>query len=190
MSSIINTRNTLQYAFAIVGLGGSVSLIATAPACSPPDKGVLERSVSTRASPGSFRANGVSTLIEKRCGSLDCHGSPARNMRIYSARGLRLPNDAGILPGTGDTTQDETTANYQSLLTVEPEATNKVIADNGDPYSLLIVKKPLEIEKHKGGAVIRRGDDAERCIVSWLKEDSLAPIDKGACTNAALFPKE
>lgn len=181
---------TLHYAFAIVGLGGTASLLTTTPACSPPDKGVLERAVSTRASPGSFRTTDIKTVIEKRCGSLDCHGNPARNMRIYSSRGLRLPNDAGILPGQGDTTQDEVTANLHSILTVEPEATNKVIADNGDPYSLLIVKKPLEIEKHKGGQVIRRGDDAERCIVSWLKEDTLAPIDKDSCTRAAVFPKE
>lgn len=163
--------------------------LATALACSPPDKGVLERNVSTRASPGSFRAAGVTTVIEKRCGSLDCHGSPARNLRVYSSRGLRLPNDAGVVPGQGETTVDEITANYQSLLTLEPEETNKVI-EGADPYGLLIVKKPLEIEKHKGGPVIRRGDDAERCIVSWLKEDLLTPIDREACARAAVFPKE
>jgi len=173
-------------------LGSCAAMLAVAPACSPPDKGVLERAVSTRASPQSFRATigGVSPVIEKRCGSLDCHGSPARNMRIYSSRGLRLTNDAGILPGQGDTTEDEVTANYQSVLTLEPELTNIVIGDQGDPYTLLLVKKPLEIEKHKGGPVIRRGDDAERCIVSWLKEDVLTPIDRDACTRAAIFPRE
>jgi hypothetical protein len=158
-------------------------------ACSPPDKGVLERNVSTRASPGSFRSAGVTTVFEKRCGSLDCHGTPARNLRIYSSRGMRLPNDAGLLPGQGDTTLDEISANYQSLLTLEPEQTNNVIAGE-DPYTLLIVKKPLEIEKHKGGPVIRKGDDAERCIVSWLREDLTSPVDKDACSRAAIFPKE
>jgi hypothetical protein len=54
----------------------------------------------------------------------------------------------------------------------------------------MLLKKPLELERHKGGQAIRRGDDAERCIVSWLKEDSLNPIDTGACTRAAIFPKE
>lgn len=169
-------------------LPASLSTLA-APGCSPPDKGELERTVSTRASPVSFRTNGVSTVIEKRCGSLDCHGSPARNLRVYSSAGLRLPNDAGIVPGQGETTLDEITANYHSLMTLEPEQTNKVI-EGADPYTLLIVKKPLEIEKHKGGPVIRRGDDAERCLVSWLKEDLLSPIDKDACTRAAAFPKE
>jgi hypothetical protein len=51
------------------------------------------------------------------------------------------------------------------------------------------VKKPLEIEKHKGGPAIRKGDDAERCIVTWLKEDRENPVDVGACSRAATFPK-
>lgn len=174
--------------FATFAVVGCLALTGVA-SCSGPSKGELDRVVSTRASPGSFRAAGVSTVFEKRCGSLDCHGTLGRNMRIYSSRGLRLPNDAGLLPGQGDTTLDEVTANYQSILTLEPEATNAVI-EGGDPYSLLVVKKPLELEKHKGGQSIRRGDDAERCIVSWLREDLLAPIDKDACTRAAQFPKE
>lgn len=163
---------------------------AFAFACSPPDKGDFERIVSpTRASPGTFRAAGVSTVIEKRCGTLDCHGNIARNMRVYSSRGLRLPNDAGLVPGTGDTTLDEITANYQSILTLEPEETNRVL-EGGDPMKLQLLKKPLELEKHKGGPAMKRGDDAERCISSWLKEDSLNPVDKVACANAAVFPKE
>ncbi len=158
-------------------------------ACSGPEKGELERKVSTRASPGSFRSAGVTTVLEKRCGSLDCHGGLGRNLRIYSSGGLRLPNEAGLAPGAGETTIDEITANYQSVMTLEPERTNDVV-DGADPYTLLIVKKPLEIERHKGGSAIRKGDDAERCIVSWLKEDLLNPIDKGACARAAIFPKE
>src|SRR4051812_706613 len=87
----------------------------TLSACSPPAKGDLEREVSTRASPGDFRTAGVSKVFERRCGSLDCHGSMARNLRIYSSQGLRQPNDAGFGPGQGDTTLDESTANYQSI---------------------------------------------------------------------------
>ncbi len=158
-------------------------------ACAAPDKGELELQVSTRGSPGSFRGAGVSTVFERRCGSLDCHGSTARNLRIYSIDGLRLPNDAGLTPGQGDTTNDEITANYQSIMTLEPEATNAVVA-GGDPYTLLVMKKPLALEKHKGGPSLRRGDDAERCIVSWLKEDLLNPLDRDACTRAAAFPRE
>lgn len=167
-------------------LGGLTLVIA----CSPPAKGELERKTSTRASPNSFRVNGVGIVFEKRCGSLDCHGTLARNLRIYSSRGLRLPNDAGLAPGVGDTSIDEITENYRSITTLEPEATNDVI-DGADPSSSLqILKKPLEVEKHKGGQSIRKGDDAERCIVSWFKEDPLNPIDKDACARAAVFPRE
>jgi len=174
--------------FALYGLVVAGAL-AFGASCSAPDKGELSRNVSARASPGSFRSNGVSAVFEKRCGSLDCHGSLARNMRVYSSRGLRLPNDAGLAVGSGDTTLDEITANYQSILTLEPEETNAVL-DGADPNTLLVVKKPLNVEKHKGGQVIRRGDDAERCIVSWLQEDLLTPIDREACSRAAVFPKE
>lgn len=160
-------------------------------ACSGPPKGELERKVSTRAAPGSFRINGVSTVFERRCGTLDCHGSTSRNLRIYSQRGLRLPNDAGVTTASGSaTTIDETTANYQSIMTLEPEVSNAVIDGTSDPYELLILKKPLERERHKGGPAIKSGDPAELCIVSWLKEGVITPIDTGACARAAIFPKE
>lgn len=164
-------------------------LLAGVAACSAPSKGELERTVSTRAAPGDFRSAGVTTVFERRCGSLDCHGTISRNMRVYSSRGLRLPNDAGLSVGQGDTSTDEVTATYQSLLTLEPEEMNKVI-EGAAPDHLLILNKPLALERHKGGQVIRRGDDAERCIESWLTNDLLKPIDKDACTRAAVFPKE
>jgi hypothetical protein len=166
-----------------------LALALTPAGCSPPEKGTFERKAGTRASANSFRIAGVTTVFEKRCGSLDCHGNSGRNLRLYSARGLRLPNDAGIIPGQGDTTLEESTANYQSILTLEPEETNAVL-EGGDPHTLLMLKKPLELEKHKGGRAINKGDDAERCIVSWFEEDLIKPIDKEACSRAAIFPKE
>ena len=168
----------------------SMAISSSLIACSGPDKGALDRKVSTRAAPGSFRTAGVTTVFERRCGSLDCHGAVGRNMRIYSSQGLRLPNDAGLRPGQGETTLDEITANYQSILTLEPERSNDVIDGALDPNELLVMKKPLEREKHKGGPVIKKGDDAEICLSGWLKEDLLNPIDKGACARAAIFPKE
>ncbi len=168
------------------------AVIAALGACSGPSKGGLDRKVSTRAQPGSFRENGVSTVFEKHCGSLDCHGSLPRNLRVYSSGGLRLDNDAGNVPGTGATTLDEVNANYYSITLLEPELMNNVI-NGGDPDGLLIMKKPLGIEKHKGGQVLRRGDDAETCIRSWLTENPIDPataINKTACANAAQFPKQ
>lgn len=158
--------------------------------CSGPPKGEIERKTSTRAPAGEFRSAGVSTVLERRCGSLDCHGSTARNLRLYSERGLRLPvEDGGATPGSAPTTIDEVSANYLSVMSLEPEYTNEVL-DGADPYKLLLVKKPLEIEKHKGGPALRRGDDAEKCLVSWLTRDLSNPIDQAACTRAAEFPKE
>jgi hypothetical protein len=169
---------------------GVFALTASAGSgCSPPPKGELERETGPRASSTTFRTAGVATVFEKRCGTLDCHGDPARNLRIYSGQGLRLPNDAGLAVGKGDTTQDEVLASYQSILTLEPELTNKVL-EGGDPYQLLVLKKPLGLEKHKGGTMIRRGDDAERCIVSWLEEGPSKLVEQDACARAALFPKE
>ena len=50
---------------------------------------------------------GVHTFLEQRCGTLDCHGQPGRAFRLYSAGGLRLPNDAGIFPGSAPDTPEE-----------------------------------------------------------------------------------
>lgn len=158
-------------------------------ACSAPDKGAIERQpATTRARLAPFQTL-VSPVFEKHCGSLDCHGGIGRNLRIYSANGLRLPNDAGLHTGSGDTSDEERLANYQSILGLEPERTEEVLA-GADPYELLVLKKPLAIESHKGGQPIRRGDDSETCIVSWLRASDETPIDLNACTRAAIFPKE
>jgi len=72
---------------------------------------------------------------------------------------------------------------------LEPERTRDVLA-GADPYELLVLKKPLGIESHKGGQPIRRGDDAEQCIVSWLRADAATTVDLNACARASIFPKE
>jgi hypothetical protein len=164
--------------------------VAASFACSGPDKGELDRAASLRGQASVFRTAGVGTVFERRCGSLDCHGSISRNMRIYSSRGLRLPNEAGLLPGGGETTLDESTANYNSILLLEPERTNEVLRGELAPeVAMLVLKKPLGIESHKGGLSIRKGDDAERCIVTWLTASS-TEVDANACARAAVFPKE
>ena len=50
--------------------------------------------------------------LDHRCGSLDCHGQPGRNLRIWGCEGMRL--DAGMIPvcnrtvpGGGRTTVEE-----------------------------------------------------------------------------------
>lgn len=168
---------------------GPVGLVI---ACGPPDHGEIVREPATgRARLDDFETY-VSPVFEKHCGSLDCHGQIGRNLRIYSANGLRLPNDAGNRPGTGDTTPEERLANYQSIMGLEPSTTRTVLA-GGDPELLLVLKKPLALEKHKGGQQIRRGDDTDQCIVSWFTEappDAGKQVDADACGRAADFPKE
>jgi hypothetical protein len=167
----------------------SVALAASF-ACSGPDKGELDRASSLRAQASVFRTAGVGTVFERRCGSLDCHGTVTRNLRIYSSRGLRRPNEAGLLPGQGDTTLEESTDNYNSILLLEPERTNEVLRGEQSPETvMLVLKKPLGLESHKGGLSIRKGDDAERCIVTWLTLPAME-VDANACARAAVFPKE
>ena len=141
--------------------------------------------------PGDFSSTigGVGPVFERHCGSFDCHGNPSRAMRIYSQNGLRLPNEAGIVPGTAATTPDEVSANYRSIIAVEPEQMNQVVKNNADVYSLLITKKPLNNpsvggEVHKGGTVMIKGDDTDKCVTGWLK----GTVDKNACVSAAQLP--
>jgi hypothetical protein len=175
--------------FAFVVALVSVTLAASF-ACSGPDKGELDRASSLRAQATTFRTAGVGTVFERRCGSLDCHGSITRNMRIYSSRGLRLPNEAGLGPGQGDTTLEESTANFNSIMLLEPERTNEVLRGEQPPdVAMLVLKKPLGRESHKGGEAIRPGDDAQRCIITWLTLPA-NEVDAPSCARAAVFPKE
>src|SRR5271165_5363607 len=66
-----------------------------------------------------------------RCGTIDCHGSPARNFRIWGCDGMRLdagqavtctPDDAG----GGLTTIYEYQATYRSLVGLEPQVMTTV----------------------------------------------------------------
>ena len=54
-------------------------------------------------SPGRFVI--VSSLIEPHCGTSDCHGDPARNLRIYGRNGLRASGND--VTGGNDTTLEE-----------------------------------------------------------------------------------
>ena len=57
------------------------------PACSvPPSDGAVHPAGPARRT--SFPA--VAQLLDVRCGSLDCHGTVARNLRLYGSAGLRL----------------------------------------------------------------------------------------------------
>lgn len=148
--------------------------IAAAPGCAlPAEPG------EAPAVPDSASFPLVSDALERRCATLDCHGAPGRNLRLYTGTGLRL--DPAHVPGSGSTTDAEYAASYRALIALEPEILGTVVAEGGDrPERLTLVRKARGTEHHKAGAVLREGDDADRCLTSWLA----ALIDEDACALA------
>lgn len=136
--------------------------------------------------PSRAQFDPVGGYLEHRCGSLDCHGSIARNLRIYGCNGLRL--SASDAPGcaadgfTGpDTTEAEYDATYRSLVALEPTVMSAVVDGNGaHPEWLTFVRKARGMENHKGGALVTPGDAQDQCITSWLAGNTNA----GACLQA------
>lgn len=122
----------------------------------------------------------VSEMLGVRCGSLDCHGHPARNLRLYNRWGLRL--DPERVPGGDPTTDAEHSANFASVVALEPEQLESVVLSGGaEPGRLTLVRKGRGSEHHEGGVVIATGGDADRCLVSWLE----GLVEAEACARAA-----
>ncbi len=118
----------------------------------------------------------LSDYLDHRCGSLDCHGQPGRNLRIWGCEGMRL--DAGMVPvcnktvpGGGRSTLQEHQETYRSLVGLEPQVMSEVYAGcNGQlveagvaayppgsschPELLTFVQKARGAEAHKGGQLI------------------------------------
>ncbi len=114
----------------------------------------------------------VATAMQRRCGTLDCHGQSGRNLRLYGLGGLRLstPEAPIVDPVADPSTVPELDASYTSTIGLEPEALWRVLAQGADPNQLSIVRKMRGIEKHKGGQLARAGDALDRCLVSWLTD--------------------
>lgn len=139
---------------------------------------------------GSEEAFGpVGDLLTHRCGSLDCHGRPERNLRIFGCEGRRISStDASICSraqGGKKTTAAEHEATYRSLVGLEPTVMSRVVAERGiDPSLLTFVRKARGTEAHIGGVLIVPGDDQDLCITSWLGGQT----DLTACSGALAFP--
>jgi hypothetical protein len=109
----------------------------------------------------------VSAVFERRCGGLDCHGSPARNLRIYGFSGLRA-NGLDVTGGN-PTTEAEIAATFEAVVTIDPESLSRVAAERGaSPERWLVVSKGRAHEHHEGGARLTPGTPGDDCIVSWL----------------------
>ena len=138
-----------------------------------------------------FVERGVSDFMSNRCGALDCHGNPARALRIYGQNGLRLkipPADSGLPRDTGLTTAEERHANYNSVVGLEPEDMSEAVASGGSYLDFQLFKKPLDIGgggvRHKGGPVLRNSanDPGWMCMWTWVQGNA----DAKACTDAVI----
>jgi hypothetical protein len=155
----------------LLGFAGAVSGVACA---SSPD---TSATVNVAALDEAAYQGFVHAVVEKTCGASDCHGTAPRGLRVYGATALRLSG------ATGPTTPDEIRATYVSILGLEPENLNDFTSaqprSEEAAYKLLLLAKPLAIERHRGGISLRKGEPAEQCILSWL----MARTDPAACSR-------
>jgi hypothetical protein len=123
----------------------------------------------------------VAVYLSRRCGSLDCHGEPGRNLRLYGQFGLRYTGDGSSnVPGGDAITTNEIIQDWLSIVYLEPEIMDQVVGraqmdpTQLDPSPLTFYRKPTGLEAHKGGQLItpatqmQPGDDQDTCIRSWL----------------------
>lgn len=150
--------NIRVFVFAVLSAGVAASLACTVPASN-------DRYVQTKV-PDQASFPPVSALLTVRCGSLDCHGNIARNLRVYGSAGRRYsPNDQPFVPPCD--TNDEVAQTYVSVIGLEPEVMNTV-ASGGDPGTLTMIRKARGTEAHKGEKIWSTGDDSDLCLTAWL----------------------
>lgn len=129
----------------------------------------------------------VADYLDQRCGTLDCHGTIGRNLRIWGCEGMRLDPKSTPLSclRPNQTTAAEYNATYRSLVGLEPAVMSYVFDHQGqDPELLTFVRKARGIESHKGGTLITPGDPQDNCITSWLK----GKTDVTQCAMAITYP--
>jgi hypothetical protein len=155
----------------------SAGLGVWAGGCSSPDAGARVDPIG----PDRAQFDFVAPVLARRCGSLDCHGSIYRNMRVFGYGGTRL--DGGVTPESpARVTADEAQATYESVIGVEPEIMRAVVQSGGaGPERLTFVRKGRGDEDHKGDSPIKHGDNSDRCILTWLSNT----VDQAACKTAA-----
>jgi hypothetical protein len=182
-----------------VALAGTVSLAVVAAAvgsCAPTPDTSQMTTITTPdylAWEGSKTNPGVHTFLEKRCGTLDCHGQVGRPFRLFSQDGLRATNDSGIVSGVQPDTPSEIYSNYLAAIGLQPEEMSRVVSGQDPPTELLLVTKPTMMETHKGGQVIVPGDVSYRCLTTWLTFNEPVTAEErqtneADCVAAAAIP--
>jgi hypothetical protein len=125
----------------------------------------------------------VSGVLEARCGSLDCHGAPARNLRVYGVNGLRA--NGRHTTGNADTTEEEVDATYESVTGVEPEVLARVLAGIEQPDVWIVLSKATHREAHEGGNRLPTDGAGYRCVASWVTGEG----DASACAEDVFGPE-
>jgi hypothetical protein len=153
-------------------LSSFLAVVSLLSACSSAPSDSRIGVIAPNASEEAF-GKPVGNFLGHRCGSLDCHGQPGRNLRVWSCEGMRFsPNDVSICKrslGGASTTEAEHQATYRSIVGLEPAAMSEVVANHGrDPELLTFIRKPRGTEAHKGGTLFVPGDDQDVCVTSWL----------------------
>jgi hypothetical protein len=163
-------------AWRVLGLVACAGMAAVAfCACSGPKDGELF--VGTFPNATTFKP--VSAPLEARCGTLDCHGSFARNMRIFGKDGIRASEDT--VSGIQDTTDEEVQLNYESVVSIEPEKLSGIVSHAGQNFDKwIVITKGSGAEHHKGGSRFAKGDDTYRCLLSWVT----GAVDMNACAQS------
>lgn len=138
----------------------------------------------------------VSQVLERRCGTIDCHGDGARPFRIYGRTGLRRPETPEsygpgggafseyVTGGTEPTSDAEVADNRLSACGVEPEVMAAVVAGDEELDALTLVRKPRLTEAHKGGLVWAEGSQGDKCLTSWIQ----GTVDSLSCNGELKRP--
>lgn len=157
-----------------------VGLLATL-ACSGPSDKDIDR-ITPPPGPPAF--NVVADALQKHCGTLDCHGNNARNMRLFGYYGIRQFDKDRV--NFTATTPAEYEMTYQSVITIDPERLSRIVASGGAGIDKwLVLSKGRGTEHHKGGARLAPGGAADTCLVSWVLARSEADSGPGIVNAAA-----
>jgi hypothetical protein len=173
------------------GAAGPVALAASVVALAASLFGCLSNAdlgEGQKACPSATDFREVSNVLERRCGTMDCHGDPARPFIVFGQNALRRPggessaaDPGGYFAGGPEPTTDfELEGTLQSACGLDPEEMDAVVQGTESPDNLTLVRKPRLVESHKGGRLWPTGStEGDRCLVSWI----LGAVDIAACRS-------